>query len=228
MAVIARSPRLGVAAVVITLAALTLASSTSARRVASPTQHCGASGSSTLAILDCTRTPVVASLDPGTEQGSRGSASAALRQARVGPRSSSSTPPATGCVSRRSSPNGRRPAPTTTSPCRPSSRTRRRCGRTRRGGSARSGSVFTQWPRFTGRRGGTGSGHRPHLVRGRASRRAGVWPRRATTLGSETPGPSTSFPRACGGTWGPPAPTRVGSSAACTRVTVGPRRERSS
>jgi hypothetical protein len=61
MAVIARSPRRGIATVVVALAALTLTSSADAVR--SQTERCGAPGASTLAGIDCSSAPVVASLD---------------------------------------------------------------------------------------------------------------------------------------------------------------------
>jgi hypothetical protein len=56
-----RGPGLSFAAVITALAALTLGSSANA--VSSPRESCGASGTSTLAGLDCAGTPVVASLD---------------------------------------------------------------------------------------------------------------------------------------------------------------------
>jgi hypothetical protein len=54
-------------AVVIALAALALTSSAGAVR--SPTERCGIAGASTLAVLDCTGAPVVASLDRGYQAG---------------------------------------------------------------------------------------------------------------------------------------------------------------
>ena len=137
---------------VVALAALTivpLAGSAVAR------DRCAASGSS-LAVIDCADWPRAASLDPGCRPESRGSAwlcganparcrateivfYAARDWLRLAPSAEHSP-----C------------APTTTSPFRRSSRTRRCSARTRHGVSGRWGRASTRWLRSTGRPGGNG------------------------------------------------------------------------
>ncbi len=100
----------------------------------------------------------------------------------------SSTPPRTGCGWPRSSPRADRRAPTTPSPCRRSSPTRRSSVPTRPRASGHSGRTSMRSRRSTSPRGRAGSPAPATRGSRRASRPASGWPKRATTSRAATAG----------------------------------------